>query len=429
MGRRDRGEGGLHFKHRPTCPKADDDGNRPKHKCAGLWVARVEMEPDSLGRRRTKEVTSRDYATAVKRLRELRRQVEDHGTAITASMTVEKWLNQWLDQVVSITERPTTAKSYRSIVDSLLIPTVGKKRLDRLTVQHVRDMHSALRRRETRRGGPLAASTILKAHNVLSSALTQAEREGLILRNVCRIADKPMLPDEKGVTFTPEQVQHFLRANQYERLAARWAVAFFTGERQGEILGMELDRLDLDAGLADVSWQLQRLAFKHGCDGACGKKRAGSCPDRVLDVRPGFTYRQLEGGLCLTRPKTKKGRRLIPLHPFLVAILRQRLASGEPNPHGLVFTREDGRPIDPREDLKDWRAALERAGLPARGTHLARHVTSQQLRSNKTDRDVMKDLLGHTTAAVTSVYLEEDMSLAREAMLRLGDDFAIPRTD
>ena len=424
-GKRARGDGGLHFKHRPDCPKPDDSGQRPKHKCAGLWVARVELEPDSLGRRKSKEVTSRDYATAVKRLRELRRQVEDHGTVATGTMTVEKWLRQWLDEVVAVTERPTTAKSYRSIVETQLVPTLGKKRLDRLNVQHVRDMHSALRRKQTRLGKPPAESSILKAHNVLSSALTQAEREGLILRNVARIADKPELPDEDGATFTPEQVQHFLRTNQGERMAPRWAVGFFTGERQGEILGMEWERVDLETGIADVSWQLQRIPFRHGCGGDCGRKRPGSCPDRELDVKPAFTVRQLDGGLCLTRPKTKKGRRLIPLHPFLVAALRARLACGEPNPHGLVFTREDGRPVDPRVDLDEWKAALKRAGLPELGTHLARHVASQRLRAGKTDRDVMKDLMGHTKAATTSLYLERDMELASEAMLRLGDEFAI----
>lgn len=411
MSRRDRGEGGLHRKKRPGKPD--------------LWVARVELEPDALGRRRQKEVARARYDDAVKALRELRKEVDRTGTAQTGNTTVEAWLRQWMDEIVTVTERPSTARSYRSIVENQLIPTLGKKRLDRLTPQHVRAMHKALGERVTRRGGPLAQSSILKAHNVLSSALAAAEEEGKVFRNVCTIASKPQLPDEDGVTLTGEQVQQFLRANADQRLATRWATAFFTGERQGEILGMEWDRVDLDEGVADVSWQLQRIPFRHGCDGSCGRKRAGSCPDRRLDVPPGFTHRPLDGGLCLTRPKTKKGRRVIPLHPFLVAALRVRQASGEANPHGLVFTRPDGRPIDPRVDLQDWRDALERAKLPVKGTHLARHVTSQHLRATGTDRDVMKDLLGHTAAAVTSGYLTSDMVLAREAMLRLGDEFAI----
>lgn len=424
-GRRDRGDGGLHFKHRPTCPPANEDGDRPKHKCAGLWVVRVETEPDGLGRRKQVERSSRDYATAVKILRDLRKQVDAHGTVPTGNLTVEAWLKRWLDEVVAVNERPTTAKSYRSIVESQIIPLIGKRRLDRLTVQHVRDMHKELGRHITSRGTPLKQSSILKAHNVLSSALTQAEREGLVFRNVCTIADKPQLPDEDGVTLTPAQVQTFLRANAEHRLATRWAAAFFTGERQGEILGMEWDRVDLEAGLADVSWQLQRLPFRHGCDGTCGRKRPGSCPMRELDVPPGFTHRQLDGGLCLTRPKTKKGRRAIPLHPFLVALLRQRAMAGEANPHGLVFTRHDGRPVDPKDDRIEWRDALARAGLPVRGTHFARHIVAQRMRAGGTDRDVMKDLMGHTTAGVTSAYLEADMQLMREAMTRLGDEFAI----
>lgn len=431
--RRAHGDGALFQRHTKACPPPvptpQPDGTtkreRSKHRCDGLWIARVELDDGELGKRRVKEVARKDHAEAVKALRELRRQVDLHGTIATGALTLETWLRHWHAEVVSVNEAPSTVQSYRSIIETQLIPTIGKRRLDRLTPEHVRQMHKALRARVTRRGTPLAESSVLKAHNVLSSALGQALADGKVMRNVARIADKPSLPDVDKATLTVDQVQHLLRSSSDHPQLARFATALFTGERQGEVIGLEVNRLDLDAGVADVSWQLQRIRFRHGCGDTCGKKTAGSCPQRELDIRPGLrgAVRQLDGGLCLTRPKSKKGKRLVPLHPFLVEILRTHLRTAAPNPHGLVFARPDGRPLDPRDDLRQWREALETAGLGSHGTHIARRVVATGLRAKGTDRKVMRDVLGHASDQATDSYLSGDLELARVAMLAVGDEF------
>ncbi|CAN7193240.1 tyrosine-type recombinase/integrase [Knoellia sp. LjRoot47] len=435
--RRDKGDGSLFQRHTKDCPPAvpteQPDGTtkreRPKHRCNGLWIARVELDDDN-GKRRVKERARKDYADAVKVLRELRKEVAVHGTIATGSMSVETWLRHWHAEVVSVTEAPSTVASYRSIIENQLIPTLGKKRLDRLTPEHVRQMHKTLRARVTVRGKPLAESSILKAHNVLSSALGQAHADGKVNRNVARIAKKPTLPDVDKATLTADQVRHFLRANAEHPLLPRFATALFTGERQGEVIGLTIDRLDLEHGIADVTWQLQRIKFRHGCNDTCGMKRAGSCPKRELNIRPGLrgAVQQLDGGLCLTRPKSRKGKRLVPLHPFLVALLTEHLRRAEPNPHGLVFARPDGRPLDPRRDLDEWYAALERAGMDQHGTHLARRVVATSLRAKGTDRKTMRDVLGHATDQSTDHYLTGDLELAQVAMLAVGNEFT-PRSD
>lgn len=396
----------------------------------GLWVARVDLGIGGDGRRRSREVSSMSYATAAAKLKALRRQIEDHGGAPGVGLTLEAWLTYWLTDVAPAQVKPTTLAAYRSCVTQHINPVIGKYRLGKLEPRHVREMRVSLEARDK----PLAQTTILKAQVVLAKALKDAQREGKVNRNVAELVARPKPPQVDKEPLTPDQVKAFLRANSGDRLIARWVAAFFTGERQGELLGMEWNRVDLDAGEVDVSWQLQRLGYRHTCGQPpakgqpwpCGVRRAADCrAGSVLDVPRDFTHRRLEGGLVLTRPKSKKGARLVPLHPFLVAALRLHAATQEANPHGLVFTRPGGRPLDPRVDLSDWYAALALAGLPRSGTHIARHTTAQLLRAGRTDRDVMKDLMGHTTEAVTSAYLHTDMVLAREAMTRLGDLLAL----
>jgi len=53
---------------------------------------------------------------------------------------------------------------------------------------------------------------------------------------------------------------------------ARWLLALDGGLRQGEALGLGRESVDLDAATASVDWQLQRIAYAHGCGPQAGKR-------------------------------------------------------------------------------------------------------------------------------------------------------------
>src|SRR5699024_5975472 len=134
-----------------------------------------------------------------------------------------------------------------------------------------------------------------RAHQVLKLALKAAINEGLLARNVVDAVAKPKHLTQTRDAYTPDHARHIIRTaisieetqpGTEPRLATRWAVAFLTGARQAELLGLEWDRVDLGAGWIDLSWQLQQLNQRHGCldtDGnpTCGRpSRPGYCPDR-----------------------------------------------------------------------------------------------------------------------------------------------------
>jgi hypothetical protein len=48
-------------------------------------------------------------------------------------------------------------------------------------------------------------------------------------------------------------------------LASRWAAAFMTGAREGELLGLQWDRVDWNGKRLIIRWQLQQLSKAHGC--------------------------------------------------------------------------------------------------------------------------------------------------------------------
>lgn len=363
-------------------------------------------------------MSSMDRDVAARRLSSLLARTS---ADLPATTTVAVWLEHWLGHVAGPRVRPRTLDTYRGYADRYLIPHLGKRRLDELRPEHVRAMHEAM----TSDG--LSSTTCLQAHRILARALVDARREGHSTVDLTDLMDAPRRATSTRGALTAEQAVTLLRSVDGTAMGTRWAAAVLLGARQGECLGLEWDRVDLDAGTVDLAWQLQRLAHRHGClrrgEPTCGHIRAGSCPARELDVRPDFEYRPVRGGLVLTRPKSRAGLRVVPLPPSMWQALawHRRPASGQ----GLVWTTPAGGPIDPRADSAGWRAAVAAAGLPAVPLHAARHTTATLLGRAGVSVGVVSSILGHSTAAMTQAYQHADITLQRQAMDGLGGMLAL----
>ncbi|NAE18233.1 tyrosine-type recombinase/integrase [Enterococcus hirae] len=392
----------------------------------GLWVGVVDLGYGGDGKRKRRTVSSMSQATALKKLRDLRRTVADHGDAPNATLTLEKWLARWLEDIARYRVRPRTYEGYQTCVTQHIVPVIGRKRLAQLAPQHVREMQTELRRGNDKRG-PLAETTILKAHRVLAKALGDAQREGLVMRNVATLVDAPRKGPSPRRALTSDQAKILMRATQDDPMCSRWMAALFTGARQGELLGLEWNRV---SDVLDLSWQLQRIAFTHGCgpqakDGwPCGRKTGGGCPQRSHDLPPHFEYRTARGGLLLTRPKTSAGTRIVVMaQPLQAVMTRHWELQGKPTA-GLVWTTQEGYPITPRDDWDAWQGALAEAGLPPIELHSARHTTATLLLEAGVDAHVISSILGHSDIVVTRSYQHVDLTLQQHAMAALAQKLA-----
>jgi integrase len=398
--RRHRGDGSLH-------QRAD-----------GMWIGSVDLGKDGSGKRRRRTVSSADYPAAVVKMRALLR-ARDDGALPTERSTTTAWLTRWLEEIVHPRVKPRTYDDYVSVVHHYLIPHLGAHRLNELAPSHVRTMHRAL----TTGPDAVSAATAQKAHRVLAKALNDAIREGITTRNVATLVDAPKRLPTSQPALTSGQARALLlsAAERNDPMAARWAAALLTGARQGEIIGAEWDRLDLDRGTIDISWQLQRLTQRHGCKGTCGITRASSCPQARVDLPAGFEARPLTPGLYLTRPKSTAGVRLVPLVPLLVDVLRHHRDNLERphGPHGLVWTQANGSPLTPDRDHRAWKAALAAAGLPAIPLHSTRHTSATILMQSGVDSATIASILGHTNTVVTQGYLHRSVDHTRDRMLAL----------
>jgi integrase len=304
-------------------------------------------------------------------------------------------------------------------------PAIGRQRLGNLSTQHVRQ----LRRSILDRG--LSSTTARYAHRVLSIALNDAVREGRVPRNIVSLVPAPSKAVSKRAALTAEEAIQVLHVAADHRLGSRWLAALLLGVRQGERIGLRWSMLDLDAGIADISWSLQRVTYDHGCvrqghEPVCGKKRGASCPTRRLPIPDGMEHKVLDGNLVLLRPKSDESIRIVALiEPLRLALLRRReevrheRASYDVD-HDLVWCRSDGRPLDPRDDWADWKALLIEAGVRHVTGHETRHTTATLLLELGIAPRVVQELLGHSDMVSTKGYQHVSLALQREALGALG---------
>lgn len=399
------------------------EGSVFKDQRTGLWTGVIELPPLN-GDRRRKKIRRKNKKDLLAAMAAAKTELERLGDLPTANQTAEQWFGYWLKQVVKEV-RPNTFDGYQRTVNNHIIPSIGKVKLDKLTATHVRRVHDGILAKG------LSSTTALLAHRTMSVSFKMAVQEGRISRNPCTLTAAPRKARSTLEAFDLSEALRFLEhVLQESPRGAQWATALLTGARRGEVIGLEVDRV---TDVIDLSWQLQRIGWLHGCAGKCGRKRAAECPQRKTDDMPAdYEYRPIEGGLYWTRPKSSKSWRIVPLFDPLKAVLEAHIAAMEPNPWGLVFVN-NGRPISPDQASRDWRTDLTSSGIAKDvRLHDARHTTVDLLYEAGLPEDLIGDIIGHSIRATTRGYRSEQnrkrLLLGVEQFSRLLTQPATERT-
>lgn len=292
-------------------------------------------------------------------------------TEQTADGTLGTFLEEWL-QSIEYSMRPRSWQRYCQYVRIHTTPTIGHLPLASL---HAKDLQ--LLYAERMRDGMSATST-LHLHRTLHGALSQAQNWGLVATNVARHVNPPK-PDRMDVQpLSPEEAELFLRAVSGDRFEALYTLAITTGMRQGELLGLRWQDIDLDRRSIRVSASLQYLARR---------------------------------SLVLSQPKTRKSRRHVLLTDLAIDALRrhhqhqeiQRSSRGNRwQDLDYVFTTRDGRPVYASEiSGRSLPRLLRKAGLRKIRFHDLRHTTATLLLGQGIHPKIVSELLGHSNVGIT----------------------------
>lgn len=386
----------------------------------GLWVGRVELPPtygdDGKPIRRRMEKTSKSQRVVLDWLADTRAELASRGASADATITVAAWAERWL-AIRAPQVKPATMKIHRSVIHTWVLPTIGAIRLAKLRPTDIRAVTDA------QRSAGLAATTMHNTHGMISTMLSDAVRDGLILDNPAKKIKAPKSGGQTRGSFTAEQVTALIAAEATDG-GCRFTTQLLTGMRQAETLGLTWDAIDLDHGTLTVLWQLQSLVRQHGCGGTCRYKMGANCPKGQVVIPDGMPTVHLGGSQYLIPPKAGKVRTVPLVAPLVEALRRHSDATADqPNPHGLVFHRPDGVALRPDADQAEWRALLAAVGLPTTATtHWGRHTVATLLMQAGVDAKIIGEIVGHSAERITrESYQHSTTAMAVDAMRRLGE--------
>lgn len=232
--------------------RGNGEGSVCKRKSDGRWLGVVFVGYGSNGRPVRKTVSGKTRGQVVEKLKTLQRHLDDGLPMPNTRLTVSALLTRWHDDVLRHHVSKSAADNYKSVADHHIVPMLGRKTLQGLTVADVNRLIA------TKMDQGLSVSTVRRIRSVLSQAIDEAIRNGDVVRNVAKLARPPKLEQPEGRTLTPEQARQLLDALKGHRLEAMYVTMLATGIRRGEALGLRWEDLNLNSGVLAVRRQLTR---------------------------------------------------------------------------------------------------------------------------------------------------------------------------
>ncbi|MFD9000710.1 tyrosine-type recombinase/integrase [Streptomyces sp. NPDC059582] len=269
------------------------------------------------------------------------------------------WAARWL-AAVSPQLKHTTQASYRSLINSVITPTLGDRELSSLRPMTVTEWVAGMRTKG------LSASRIRQAYRVLSQIMQSAADNDMIAQTPCRGVKLPRMPETEPHIVTPLEASRIVgnAAKPHDLLIALLA---FAGLRVGEAFALRRVDIDVSGGFVLVD---ENLA-------------------------------EANGVLVFDTPKSHQ-KRLLRIAPSLVRRLAAYLETLPGGDDALLFTTLAGKPMR----YNQWRKAYFDPAVAAAGlTDLTPHDLRASHGTWVADRyGVMTAAhrLGHSNASVTT---------------------------
>lgn len=361
--------------------RADGEGN-VRQKRPNLWEGRIVAGHKKDGSPIYKYVSGRTQKEAYEKLRELIIEYRNVELTEGSQITVEEWLQKWMDEYMLFSIREQTWKSYESVIRLHIIPNLGNRKVASLTTSVVQKFYNKLLSEGK------SSSLVRDAHLILHQAMDVAVKENLVAKNPTNGTKIPKVQYKPKNILNETQLEMFMEAIKKDAL---WYDFFYTeittGLRRGELCGLKWCDFNETTGQLNVV--------------------------RTVTTRKG-------GGLKTGETKTQKGTRTIYLPPSTVKLLSERRnkVSSE-----WIFPNlyDNSKPINPSTAYLKLKAILKNTGLPSIRFHDLRHTFATHALSSGVDARTLSGILGHTNASFTlDTYTHVTNDMQKNASVIVG---------
>jgi len=322
--------------------------------------------------------------------RAVRQKLQDRDEGIvhdSENLTVAEYTERWLEATKDTVGLRTYQRS-ESSAKLHIVPTLGKVKLDKLTAMRL----DTLYRKKLKAG--LSPRSVQLIHATAHKMLKQAVRWQMVRTNVAENATPPKSVRGEMQPLTREQVRVLLRTARKHQPSyyALYALAVTTGARLGELLALQRQDVDLNAGILRISKTVHN--------------------GRV------------------TAPKTSAGHRTIRLSKTALDAVSEHMDLYAGDVWVFPSPVNDTSIHRATLHISYWKPVLRLAGLPDETRfHDLRHTTASLLLGEGVPVPVVSQLLGHADSSITlKVYahmLPDHIGTAALAMNGLLEDPAM----
>ena len=303
------------------------------------------------------------------------------------NLTVGQWLDRWLS-TVKVTLRPKTYDLYNSSATNHIKPHLANTKLRNVSKARIYDMFTALRKRG------IGSHALQMVYKVLHRAFEVAVEEEKLDRNVVALVKKPPATNrERAILRTEDEIVRFRQAVKGSVYETLYLAALDTGCRQGELLALTWDCVDLARGLIYIRATLTRN-----------------------DV----------GELIASSPKTASSVRAVRLTENTIQLLkthRKQRMDPQSVQSAWVFPNWDGGPM--RKDgyiRREFARLMTASKLPKITFHSLRHTHATMLAAFGVPMKATQERLGHSTTRMTmEVYSHATAAMQDHAVTALDE--------
>lgn len=364
----------------------------------GYWTAQVFAGYKPNGKPKYISKRSKVERDVVAWLHEQTVKTSQNVNLAPARMTVQQFLELWLadDERSS---RYSTHKGYAQICKDHVFPRIGRVLMTKLTKAAVQAVLDALH------DAKKARNTIRNVRMCLITATDGCEKEYPLAYAAVRATKLPKLEKTHKATvqaLTPEQARIFLAAVEQHRLKAFFWTALLLGLRRGELLGLRLVDIDLEAKTLRVTGAAQHQKGK-GMVRVPTKTAASEAPIAIPDV-------------------------LVPVLLEHLDMLADERTYSKWKEQGILFPTTLGTIISERYLSATFKKVLKANDLPNIRFHDLRHSCATLLISLGVHPRIVMETLRHSQISTTmNIYAHVIPEVNRDALNQLGA-FVMPET-
>jgi integrase len=314
-------------------------------------------------------------------------------------------LTQWFDGYVTGNLSPKTNESYQHELHHYIIPHLGGIRLSELRPHHIQDyIAEMLSKGRKHHEGGLSHRTVQYHYRILSKALDDAIKMGLIVVNPCKGVSPPRPEHHDIPVIGPDELTNLIDTLKKSSFYLYYYTLLLTGTRRSELLALKWKDVDLELATIYISHSLHRMD---------------------------------DGTIIIKEPKTPRSRRPVDLPLSLVTLLRrhreeqevERLIRGKTlTGDDFVFSNTDGSSFNPNTVTHTFAKVAARAGMAHLRLHDLRHIHATMLLKTGVHPKIVQERLGHSSITTTlDIYSHTVPGLQKAAAERL--DALLPKVE